>query len=48
VTPRTRSRSANASPRPETTANARGRAYLQRAMSRTLQPDTHGNRPMTR
>ena len=48
VTPRTCPRSANSSPRPETTANARGRAYRQRATSRTPEPDTHGNRPMTR
>ena len=48
VTPRTRPRSTNASPRPETTANARGRAYRRRATSRTLVLNTHGNRPMTR
>ena len=48
VTPRTRPRSANASPRPETTAAALGHARLQRTASRTPEPDTHGNRPMTR
>ena len=48
VTPRTRPRSANASPRPETTADALGRARLQRTASRTPEPDTHRNRPMTR
>ena len=31
-----------------TIANALGRAHLPRTMSRTLDPDTHGNRPTTR
>ena len=46
VTPRTRPRSARFSPRPETIANPLGRAYLQPSTSRTLKPDTPGNRPM--
>ena len=32
----------------ETIADALGHARLQRTASRTPEPDTHGNRPMTR
>ena len=31
-----------------TIANALGRAHLQCTMSRTLEPDTHSDRPTTR
>ncbi len=48
VTPRARPRSARSSTAARTNANALGRAHLQRTTSRTLEPDTQGNRPMTR